>query len=114
MQIARARVVTKPLPGVQNIALQSASQCVKIGKAPQPSIVIRQNAGHLSLLKHEFGNENCIWIPRVMPGQIAAVFPIPIKQRGTKELLVLERVQTNKRPTLNVQRPMQKKLSVER
>jgi len=94
VQIARASVVTKPLPGVQNIALRSASQRVKIRKAPEPSIVIGQNAGNLSLLKHEFGNENCIRVPRVTPGQIAAMAVVPAKQGRTKALLVLKCIQS--------------------
>jgi hypothetical protein len=56
------------------------------------------------LLKHEFGDENGIGVTGATPGEIATVVAIPIKQGGTKELLVSKCIQTGQRSTLNAQR----------
>ena len=78
MQIARAGVVAKPLPGMKNIVLRRARQRIKIWETAQPLLVIRQNARDLGLLKHELGDEDCVRILSPTPREIAPVFVIPV------------------------------------
>ena len=52
-------------------------------------MIIRNNAGDLGLLEHEFRDENSVGIAGLTPGQIAAVPAVPIHKRAL-EVICLE------------------------
>ena len=79
MQIMGPIVVAEALPGVQNLIFGSVSKGSEIRKSPEPVAIVRQNARHLSLLKHEFGDDDGIRVTRPTPRQIAPIFIIPIQ-----------------------------------
>lgn len=77
VEISRASVVPKALPGAKDLILRSARQGREIGEPPQPLVIVRDNCGHLRLLKHHFGNEDCVRIVGPAPGEIAPMPAIP-------------------------------------
>jgi hypothetical protein len=84
MQVARPRVVSQPLPGVQNL-IQIGRRKVRDGRpASQEGFEIRHNGGHRGLLQHDLGKPYVIWIGprsrRGAPRQKAAVPVVPGKQ----------------------------------
>ncbi len=52
-------------------------------------MIIRNNAGDMGLLEHEFRDENSVGIAGLTPGQIAAVPAVPIHKRAS-EVICLE------------------------
>ena len=104
VKISRARVIAQALPRTQDVIFGSASQKGEIGEAAEPLIVIRDHCRDLSLLEHELGDENCVWIARSAPGEVAAVAAIPRKKKAM-ESADLFRFGNRLQQTLNVQRP---------
>jgi hypothetical protein len=83
-QISGAGIIAEALPGVENFIFASGSKGSDRRKPAQPFIIIRNDGSDLGLLKHEFGNENGIWIRRSPPGEIAGVPAVPGKKRAAK------------------------------
>jgi hypothetical protein len=77
MQVAGARVVTEPLPRVQDFRFRGRGQAAEIRKAIQPSIIVRNDGRDLRLLQHHFRNQNRVGITRATPGEVAALPAIP-------------------------------------
>ena len=77
MKISCARVIAEALPDAQDIIFRSASQRREIGKLAEPLVVIRDDSGDLSLLEHELGDKDCVWVARLAPRKIAAVAAKP-------------------------------------
>ena len=73
---------------------------------------MRNDGGDLSLLKHELGDEDGVWIVSLAPGEIPAVEAIPGEKRAAEGAKVLWRCHDLKanvqRPTPNVQLSIQK------
>jgi hypothetical protein len=47
-------------------------------------MIIRDHSGHLRLLEHELGDDDCVRIARLAPGEIAAVTAKPAEKRAAK------------------------------
>jgi len=109
-EIAGARVVTEPLPGVKNVMFRGGGERGKIREPDEPFIIIREDGRDLGLLEHELGDENRVGIGGAAPGKIAAAFAIPGKEGAAKgwsgiRIHVIE--ENVERPTPNVQRRIQ-------
>lgn len=81
-EISGPRIITEPLPGMENVGLGCVGENSDAGETPEPFIVIRNDGRDLGLLKHELGNEDRVGICRTSPGQIAAVYPVPGEKRA--------------------------------
>ncbi len=90
MKISRASVVPQALPRVQHVIFGSASQRGEIGEAVEPFIVVGNDGGDLSLLKHELGDENGVRVARSTPGEVAASAAKPVEKRATKRWRLFE------------------------
>src|SRR2546421_3045796 len=67
VKISGAVVITQSLPGVQHFGLRCAREGSEIRESLQPFFIIRQDCPDLSLLEHELGDENRIWIAGSAP-----------------------------------------------
>lgn len=76
-EVSSARIITEPLPCMEDLRLRRRGQRAKIRKPPHPFIEVGDNGRDLGLLQHEFGHEDRVGICCPAPGQIAGVFPIP-------------------------------------
>ena len=81
MKIARPRVITETLPGMENIGFSRTGERPNSGETAEPSIIVRHHGGGLSLLKHYLGDQNGVGIVGAAPGQLAPVMGIPTKKR---------------------------------
>ena len=79
-KISCASVIPEALPRLQDVIFGSTSQRGEIGEAAEPLIVIGNDCGHLSLLKHELGDENGVGVVRLAPWEIAAVTAKPAQE----------------------------------
>ncbi|HEX3421674.1 MAG TPA: hypothetical protein VHT01_10605 [Candidatus Udaeobacter sp.] len=84
VEISRASVIAEALPRVQDLVLGGPSKRVEIWKRTQPVVIIRDDGGDLRLLEHELGNEDCVWIDRSAPREVAAMAAIPTRQTTAK------------------------------
>jgi len=91
VKISCARVIAEALPGAQDVIFRSASQRSEIGKSTEPLLVIRSDSGYLSLLEHELGDEDGVWVARSAPEEVAPVTAIPAEKRTLKRANVLWR-----------------------
>jgi hypothetical protein len=66
-------------------------------------IVIRNHGSDLSLLKHEFGDEDGVGIVGAAPWEIATIMAIPAQKRAL-EVADFFRCSNGSQQTLNVQR----------
>ena len=112
MEISRASVIAEALPRAKHLIFRSACQRTKIGKSAEPLVIIRDDGCDLRLLEHELGDEDCVRIAGLAPGEIAPVAAIPAEKRSLESAdgswrfhVLKENVQ---RPTLNVQLSIQK------
>jgi len=112
MEISRASVITEALPRAKHLIFRSARQRTKIGKSAEPLVIIRDDGCDLRLLEHELGDEDCVRIAGLAPGEIAPVAAIPAEKRSLESAdgswrfhVLKENVQP---PTLNVQLSIQK------
>ena len=112
VKISRADVVAESLPRAEHVVFTSVSQRGKIREAAEPLVVIRNDSGDLSLLEHEFGNQDGVRIARLSPGEVAAVAAKPAEKVTSKRAKVLWRCHGSganvQRPALNVQPSVQK------
>ena len=93
MQIARPGVVTQSLPAVQDARFRSERESGEIGKPAQPLIIIRQNSGDLSLLKHKLRYQDRVGVGGPAPRQVPPVSAIPGKESAAEGADVLWRNQ---------------------
>ena len=84
-----ATVVTHSFPGFDDIRGPRPGEFFQGGKSLEKQGVFRQNSRDLSLLQHDFGNEDPIWIVFSSPRQLTAVFPVPAKDSGIEKRSVL-------------------------
>jgi len=84
VQISSSSVVAQALPGMKDIVLFGRSERGKARETPQPVFVIADNRRDLGLLKHEFGNQDAVWIARLTPREVAAMTAIPIHEGAAK------------------------------
>src|SRR5437879_2353757 len=112
LKISRANVVAESLPRAEHVVFTSVSQRGKIREAAKPLVVIRNDSGDLSLLEHEFGNQDGVRIARLSPREVAAVAAKPAEKVTSKRAKVLWRCHGSganvQRPALNVQPSVQK------
>ena len=109
VQISCARLIAETLPRTQDVIFRSASERSEIRKSAEPFIIIRNDSGDLSLLEHELGNEDGVWVARSAPREVAAVAAIPAEKRAAKRANVFRRnhcsaerrTPSAKRPTSN-------------
>src|SRR5438477_12383252 len=73
---------------MENFPLGGRSERGKIGEAPHPLIIIRDDGSDLGLLEHDLGDEDRVGITSTAPWEIAAVLTVPTKKRGTKNFLL--------------------------
>ena len=81
MKVARPRVITEALSGMENIGFSRAGKRADGGETTEPSIIVRDHGGDLSLLEHYLGDEDGVRVVGAAPGEIAAVTGIPAKKR---------------------------------
>ena len=81
MKVARPRVITEALPGMKNVGFSRTGEGPNGGKTAEPSIIVRDHGGDLSLLEHYLGDEDGVRVEGAAPGEIAAVTGIPAKKR---------------------------------
>src|SRR2546423_626470 len=106
-QISRARIVAEPLPRAENVTFRGRGKSNCVGKTAEPFIIIRDDGGDLSLLKHDLGDEDRVRIGGAAPGKIAAFFSVPRDKRaaeGASGIRVHVDKENLERPTPNVQR----------
>lgn len=84
MQVARARVVTQPLPHLQHPLDRRRRQRRQRRKRRQPAPVILAHRLDPRLLKHHLTDPDTIRVARVAPRQRAPVLAIPAHQRAAK------------------------------
>jgi len=102
VEISRTLIITKSLPGVQNVILRRGSERPETGESPKPLIIIRDHGRHLGLVKHQLGDEDGIWVARATPGEIPAMTAIPTQEITAKS----GNLQSGgKRPTCKAERP---------
>ena len=108
VKIARPRVITETLPGVENIGFSRTGERPNGGETAEPSNIVRDHSGGLSLLEHYLGDENGVGVLGAAPGELAAVIGIPAKKRTAEGADVFWQDQDfpAERPTSNAGRPM--------
>src|SRR5215210_9470009 len=84
VEIARARIIAEPLPGVQDVGLGRRRQAFEVGKPPEPLTIIWQDSCDLRLLEHDLGNKNGVRIARLTPWKIATVDAKPFQEAAPK------------------------------
>lgn len=67
MKIACPGIVAQPLPGVENVAFPGLGESLNGRETPEPSNIVRDHGGGLSLLEHNFGEEDGVGIAGVAP-----------------------------------------------
>src|ERR1700719_791760 len=84
MKIARAGVVPKSLPRMQNFGFRCGREGREIREALQPFIIKRTDGADLRLLEHDFRDEDGVGILGFAPRQIAAVLGIPAEKAAAE------------------------------
>ncbi len=77
VKMAGPRVVTEPLPFVQDIILLRGGEGGQVGKTLQPANETRRHRGDRGLLQHHFRDHDGVRITSLPPGEIASLFPVP-------------------------------------
>lgn len=54
LEVARARVITEPLPGMENVSFGARCECFEVWEAFEPARVKGKHARDLGLLEHDF------------------------------------------------------------
>ncbi len=92
VQIARARVVAEPGPGLEHVVERGCGQRLHVRPACDETAEVRRHGRHRGLLQHDFRQPNPVGIrgrtATGAPGQIATVKVIPVEQVGGGRLLV--------------------------
>jgi len=83
-QISGSRRIAEALPGVENVGFRGSGEGGNVRKATEPFLVIWNDRGDLSLLQHEFGDEDGVGIGSSAPRKIATVFSIPGKESAAE------------------------------
>ncbi len=85
MQIARARIVAEPGPGLEHLIERCRCERMHVAPAREEAVVIRRHGPHRGLLQHDFGEPDPIRIGALAfartPRQRPAMAVVPGKQR---------------------------------
>ena len=90
MEISCASVVPQPLPRFAHVGWPGLRQILDRRILTDESLVIVPDPLHLSLLKHDLGDEDPVRVPGPPPGQIAAVPLEPAEQPCLKRIDLLD------------------------
>jgi hypothetical protein len=84
MKVARPRVITEALPGMENIGFSRAGKRADGGETAEPSNIVRDHGGSLGLLKHDLGDQDGVGVTGAAPWEGASVAAIP-GEKGSVE-----------------------------
>ena len=80
LQIARAAVVSKPLPQLHEPILRDLCQRLDIRADLEKARIVRLDRLNARLLEHDFGEPDAVRILGVSPRQVALVFAVPLQE----------------------------------
>src|SRR5437868_14885493 len=84
MEHARTTVVSKPAPHSQNFCFCGEGKMPNRGKFLQEALVVFENRRYASLLQHDLGNPDAVWVASFAPWQRARVLAIPGQEISAK------------------------------
>ena len=84
VQIARAAVVSQPLPGFEHLCFGSVGERANGREAADEARVVGRHLVDAGLLQHDLGDPNLVAVRRITPRQMPFVAIIPAQQTGAK------------------------------
>ena len=81
LQVDRPPVVAEAGPRPDHVARWRIRERLDGRELRQPRLPLRDDAVHLRLLQHQFGDENRVRIPHAPPRQVAPLPRVPVEQR---------------------------------
>ena len=81
VKVARPRVITEALPGMENVGFSRAGERTNGGETAELSNIVRDHGCSLGLLEHDLGDQDGVGVVAAAPWESAAVAAIPGEKR---------------------------------
>ena len=85
-QVARAGIVAKARPMLQNLILRCIGKRSHIGKTLHEALEVGNYCLYLGLLQHDLGHPDAVRVPGLLPGKVLAAIGVKPAEQSLRKI----------------------------